>query len=146
MATYEGHCLCRAVRYEIDAPTLFTAHCHCGYCREAHGAAFVTWVGAATERFRLVAGADRLRWYASSPQSERGFCSVCGSTLFFRSTLCPGEVHVTRASLPAEIDREPQLHCFHDQRVPWAGVSDDLPRYDTSDPGLLKFRAVPPRG
>ena len=146
MAIYEGRCLCGALRYSVVTPTLFVAHCHCRYCREAHGAAFVTWVGAAEERFRLTAGADRLRWHASSPQSERGFCSTCGSTLFFRSTLCPGEVHVTRASLPAQIDREPQLHCFHDQRVPWAGASDSLPCYDSSDPGLAKFRAVPPRG
>jgi hypothetical protein len=142
MATYEGRCLCGQLRYSVGAPTLFCAHCHCRYCREAHGAAFVTWVGAALDRFAITAGEGLLRWYASSEQSERGFCANCGTTLFFRSTLCPGEMHVTRASLPGPIDREPQLHCFHDQRVAWAGATDDLPKYDTCDPGLAKYRAI----
>lgn len=147
MNTYEGRCLCGQLRYAADPPTLFFAHCHCQWCREAHGAAFVSWVGLDERRFRLTAGEPLLRWYTSSPQSRRGFCSHCGTTLFFASTLCPGEIHVTRASLAGEIDREPQLHCFYDQHVAWAAVGDDLPRYDSSAEGLSKYRAVgKPRG
>ena len=47
MKEFEGRCLCGEVRFAIGAPTLFFAHCHCRWCREAHGAAFVSWVGAA---------------------------------------------------------------------------------------------------
>lgn len=144
MAVLTGGCLCGAVRYEAGPPTLFFAHCHCGYCRRAHGAAFVTWVGVAESRFRVTSGEDRLRWHASSPQSRRGFCTNCGTTLFFASTLCPGEVHVTRASCDGPLDREPELHCFWDQRVDWAVVGDPLPRYDSLHQGLAKYRAVPP--
>ena len=32
----------------------------------------------------------------SSQQSRRGFCPTCGTTLFFASTLCPGEMHIAR--------------------------------------------------
>ena len=148
MSSYHGHCLCRQLRYEAEPPTLFFAHCHCQWCREAHGAAFVSWVGVAEARFRITAGGSLLRWYPSSPQSRRGFCSHCGTTLFFASTLCPGEMHVTRASLVGEIDREPQLHCFYDQHVDWATIDDRLPRYDSRAEGLSKYRAVgkPDRG
>lgn len=146
MSAYRGSCLCGALRYEATPPTLFFAHCHCRWCREAHGAAFVSWVGIAADRFRITAGEELLNWYQSTPQSRRGFCSRCGTTMFFASTLCPGEMHVTRTSLPAEIDRAPQLHCFFDQHVAWAEPGDALPRYDTDAPGLDKYRAVPPRG
>lgn len=145
MEAYAGSCLCGGLRYEAEPPTLFFAHCHCGYCREAHGAAFVSWVGLAEERFRVVAGAELLCWYASSEQSRRGFCSRCGTTLFFASSLCPGEMHVTRTSLRGELDRGPQLHCFYDQRVDWAPTEDALPRYGTDAPGLAKFTAITPR-
>lgn len=145
MTTLTGGCLCGKVRYEVDPPTLFFAHCHCDYCRRAHGAAFVTWVGAAESRFRLTAGEDRLRWHASSALSRRGFCGDCGTTLFFVSTLCPGEIHVTRASFDGPVDRAPQLHCFWDQHVDWAPVGDDLPRFDSTHEGLSKYRVVPPR-
>lgn len=145
MTRFEGRCLCGGVRFAVQPPTLFVAHCHCRWCREAHGAAFVTWVGAAEERFTLLEGEGLLRWYRSTAQSRRGFCSRCGTTLFFASDLAPGEVHVTRASLPGDIDREPQLHCFHDQRAGWAAAGDDLPRYGSDAEGLAKYRVVPGR-
>jgi hypothetical protein len=32
--------------------------------------------------FAIVSG-ESLRWYASTPQAQRGFCNQCGSTLFW---------------------------------------------------------------
>ena len=145
MTVHEGSCLCRGIRFAIRAPTLFVVHCHCRWCREAHGAAFVTWVGAAEERFEMREGRELLRWYASTAHSRRGFCSRCGTMLLFASDLAPGEIHVTRASLSGEIDRQPQLHCFYDQRASWAAIGDDLPRYGSDDEALEKYRAVPRR-
>ena len=145
MSAYEGRCLCRGIRFEVRPPTLFVAHCHCRWCREAHGAAYVTWVGAALERFRLLEGAELLEWYRSTPHSRRGFCRRCGTTLFFSSELAAGEMHVTRASLPGDIDRSPQLHCFFDQHAAWASVGDGLPRIDSDAEGLARYRSVPGR-
>lgn len=142
---YTGRCLCGAVTYEAQPPTLFCAHCHCRWCRAAHGAAFVTWVGLSEARFRLTGGGERLRWYRSSEQSRRGFCDACGATLFYASSLCPGEIHVTRASLQGEIDRDPQVHCFYDQQAAWFTPGDDLPRFDSDADALAKFRAVSSR-
>lgn len=142
MSDFAGRCLCGAVGFSITAPTLFFAHCHCDYCREAHGAAFVSWVGAAEERFRLLPGSREPRWYQSSQQSRRGFCENCGTTLFFASTLCPGEMHVTRASIPGPIDREPQCHVFYDQHAAWIDDGDRLPRYTSEEPGLRKYKSV----
>jgi hypothetical protein len=139
----EGGCLCGAVRFAITPPTLFFAHCHCRWCREAHGAAFVSWVGVAEERLRILPGSVRTSWYQSSPHSRRGFCPTCGTTLFFASTICAGEVHVARAAIRSPMDRGPQCHVFHDQRVEWVELGDSLPRYDTDDPALAKFRAAP---
>jgi hypothetical protein len=142
MSDFEGRCLCGAVRFAVTPPTLFFAHCHCQYCREAHGAAFVSWVGAAAERFRYLPGSAEPRWYQSSQQSRRGFCGTCGSTLFFASTLCPGEIHVARPAIQGPIDREAQCHIFYDQHAGWFDVGDALPRYSSEEPGLAKFKAV----
>lgn len=35
------------------------------------------------ENFKLTSDAG-LKWYRSSPTAERAFCSICGSTLFWR--------------------------------------------------------------
>jgi hypothetical protein len=142
VAEINGQCLCGAVRFALVPPTLFFAHCHCQWCREAHGAAFVSWVGAALERFRLLPGSAEPHWYQSSAQSRRGFCADCGTTLFFASALCPGEMHVVRTAIAGPIDRAPDCHVFYDQRVDWVEPGDALPRYTADHPGLAKYRAV----
>ena len=142
MSDFAGQCLCASVKFSITPPTLFFAHCHCHYCREAHGAAFVSWVGAASARFRYLPGSSEPRWYQSSEQSRRGFCDRCGTTLFFASTLCPDEMHVTRTSIQGPIDREPQCHVFFDQHAAWIELGDALPRYASDEPGLEKYKAV----
>lgn len=95
-------------------------------CRQAHGAAFVTWVGVDADSFRLTAGAEKLAHYQSSTEATRSFCRRCGSTLLFESSRWPGEVHVARACIPGEIDREPAAHVFFDHRAPWVQVADEL--------------------
>lgn len=127
-ALVPGGCLCGAVAFECALPTKWVAHCHCSLCRRAHGAAFVTWAGFPEAQFRVTAGADALRWFRSTPEAERGFCSHCGSTLFFRSSRWPGEMHVTVANLHAPLDRAPQAHVYWDAHVDWYVPADTLPK------------------
>lgn len=141
-AEYVGECQCGDVRFAVVPPTLFCAHCHCEFCRRAHGAAFVTWFGVPEERFRFLAGEEKVTWYASSKQGRRGFCSRCGSTLFFRSSLAPGEVHIALANMRGDIDRRPELHVFFDARVDWVALADDLPRLDADNELLANYKKV----
>jgi hypothetical protein len=138
-----GGCLCGAVRFAATLPSLFCCHCHCAWCRRAHGAAFVTWFGVPAEAFALESGSEALRWYVSSQKSERGFCSRCGTTLFFKSSLAPGEVHVALACADDPIDREPTVHVFYEAHVPWLPIGDELPKVDREHPALAKYQALP---
>lgn len=115
----QGECSCGGVRFSVDFPTLWCAHCHCGMCRRAHGAGFVTWVGVAQERFHLLAGDALLRRYHSSPEATRSFCGRCGSPMFFESTRWPGEVHVALAHFTSPLDREPDKNAFAADRAHW---------------------------
>ena len=97
-----GRCLCGAVKFSFPFPTKWVAHCHCTMCRRAHGAAFVTWVGAPAEACTIADPENLLRWYRSSPEAERGFCSRCGGSLFFRSEQ-HAELHIARANFAGRI-------------------------------------------
>jgi hypothetical protein len=124
----EGACLCEAVRFQIELPTLLCAHCHCSMCRRAHGAGYVTWITVPTERFKLRTGADRLVRYRSSEHGTRSFCGSCGSTLLFASTHRPEVIDIVLANMRGAIDRAPEFHAFFDDRVEWVCVADGLPR------------------
>lgn len=140
-----GGCLCRAVRFEADGPSLFCVHCHCRWCRAAHGAAFVTWLGVREDGFRVVRGADEVRWFTSSKHGRRGFCRLCGTTMLYVSGLTPAEVHLARGTVDDPVDRDPQGHVFVDHAVRWVRFEDDLPRLTSHDPRLETYRQVPDR-
>ena len=124
----EGACLCGSVRYELTMPSKFCAHCHCGNCRRAHGAAFVTYAGFTREQVEI-SGTDDLVRYETDTGATRSFCRRCGSTLFYEGPRWPGEVHVVRANVQGPIDRAPSAHYYVDHAADWWEITDPLPRY-----------------
>lgn len=130
MNPVHGRCLCGDLQFTAHLPSIWVAHCHCTMCQRNAGAAFVTWVGLEETRCRIDDAQGRLHWYHSSDRGERGFCSHCGSTLFFRSSRWPGELHVTLANFTEPVDRAPQAHVFWDSHVDWVQLDDrdGLPR------------------
>ena len=125
----QGGCLCGAVRFEARAPSRFCAHCHCGTCRRAHGAAFVTWLGLPTSGLTMLAGGDVLTRYRTETEATRSFCGRCGSTVFYEGPRWPGEVHVAMGCLDGVLDREPSAHAYVDHAAAWWRIDDDLPQY-----------------
>lgn len=128
MTTAHGHCLCGAVRFCAELPIKWIVHCHCTRCQHAHGAAFVTWVGLDATQVQIEDTQHALRWFRT-PQyaSQRGFCSHCGSPMFFQSEHEAGELHIARALFSTELDQQPQAHVHHDTRVDWVTIDSDLP-------------------
>ncbi len=132
-----GQCLCGALGFSLEWPSLWVAHCHCTMCQRAHGAAYVTWIGMAEDRVRIDDAQSQLRWYASSPGAERGFCARCGSSLFFRSARWAGELHIARANLDGDTDRPPSMHVSWEMHAGWSSVDihDGLTRKSGVDLG-----------
>jgi len=76
----KGSCLCGAV--SITAPDHDqVSACHCGMCRRwGGGPALAVHCGPDIE----IEGAGNISTYQSSDWAERGFCSRCGTHLFYR--------------------------------------------------------------
>ena len=77
-----GGCLCGAVRYEVRGPLRAVVMCHCTQCRRMTGHIMAA-TAARHKDFRLLSE-EGLRWYTSSEEARRGFCMLCGSTLFWQ--------------------------------------------------------------
>jgi len=72
--------LCGAVTFAADDVEAGLHVCHCSMCRRwAGGPTFST--GATGVAFR---GEENIQRYSSSAWAERGFCKLCGSSLFYR--------------------------------------------------------------
>ena len=124
----EGGCLCGAVRFRIGLPVQFCIHCHCSMCRRAHGAGYVTWIGVATETFRIIRGEDLLARHKSSTHGRRSFCSQCGSSMLCESSQHPKTIDVTLANVDGPVGCPPAAHAYFDNRAEWISADDGLPR------------------
>jgi hypothetical protein len=82
MTTHTGSCLCGAVAYEVSGELRNAVGCHCGQCRKTTGH-YLAATAAKHDCFRLTCE-DGLAWYRSSATAKRGFCRICGSTLFWQ--------------------------------------------------------------
>jgi hypothetical protein len=78
-----GGCLCGAITYQLNGPLRPVVACHCVQCRKTSGHyVAATQIEAKNADIR----GEALNWYRSSGEAERGFCSICGSNLFWRRT------------------------------------------------------------
>jgi ADP-ribosyl-[dinitrogen reductase] hydrolase len=113
-----GSCLCGTVRYEADQLDAPIVHCHCATCRKAHAAAFNSSAGVERRHFRWTAGEDKLTRYASSPDKNRWFCSLCGSQMIAEF---PAKSHVLLrvATLDDDPGVRPTAHIWTSEHAPW---------------------------
>lgn len=118
--------MCQAVRYTVPGPPATVCVCHCSLCRRSVGAPAVVW---ATFGREALAVEGTVSWFQSSEHARRGFCGVCGTSLFFVTERQPHEVDVTVASLDQADRVAPKYHVWTPNKLAWEALADNLPRY-----------------
>jgi hypothetical protein len=79
MGQMTGRCLCGAVKFAAAKVETDFETCHCGMCRRWAGSPLFAAVADGVE----FEGEEHLKTYDSSAWASRGFCSRCGSSLFY---------------------------------------------------------------
>ncbi len=79
-----GSCLCGAVTFTVTSEIDHAGACHCSMCRKFSGGMYI---GIAIPPDGITfEGAENITKFTSSEWAERGFCSTCGSSVFYRVT------------------------------------------------------------
>ena len=126
MANATGGCLCGAVRYEISGTMRKVVYCHCEQCRKTSGH-FVAATAVDHDQLRFVEGSG-LAWYKSSDIADRGFCNLCGSSLFWR----PGHgkyMAVMAGALDTPTRLASREHIHVADASDYYDIADGLPQY-----------------
>ncbi|ENW95720.1 GFA family protein [Acinetobacter sp. NIPH 298] len=78
-----GQCVCGETTFEVELKNHNVHVCHCSICRrQTSGVIMTIDVEQGSLKFLKQ---DHLSVYNSSAWGERGFCNVCGTTLFWRT-------------------------------------------------------------
>ena len=122
---YKGQCLCGAVRYQVEGPLDDPHACHCGMCRRQSGH-FVAGVAASRADFSMT-GESSLTWYQSSSFARRGFCSACGSMLFWDDG--SPRIGINMGSLDQPTGLKLERHIFVEDKADYYQLTDGLPQF-----------------
>ena len=92
-----GSCMCGGVSYTTVGPLRDVYNCHCERCRRFTGHHMAaTAASPSSVRFDTN---ESLSWYSAAEGVEYGFCSRCGSSLFWRAAANPENLSITAGSL-----------------------------------------------
>jgi hypothetical protein len=134
MGKLDGRCLCGAITYSSDAEPAFTAICHCKDCQRQSGTAFSIVVGVPRDQLEVegdlssysTTGEDHGR------ETERQFCSACGSPILSMSPGLPGVAVLKAGTLDDTSWLEPQLEVWGRSAQPWVEQVESRPRLERS--------------
>lgn len=122
-----GGCYCGRVRYRARHVSPEVTECHCSQCRKQSGHRYAS-TGAKTSDIEIE-GAGGLTWFRASPAAERGFCTTCGSLLFWRRS----DEDYT-CILAASLDEPSRLHMakhvFVESKGDYYEITDGLPQFE----------------
>jgi hypothetical protein len=131
----EGGCACRAIRYELTNSPLIVHACHCRDCQRLTGGPFVInlWIerefvasgSAVPKSFRLAGGSGKLH--------DVFFCGDCGTTLWSRYDIVPGDALFVRAgTLDNPEAVVPDVHIYTRSKLPWLQLPPGVRVFDSS--------------
>jgi len=75
-------CLCNGIKLKSKGKFRHVKNCHCLQCMKTHGN-FASYTST-LERDIIFLSKKTLKWYKSSKNAKRGFCSKCGASVFFK--------------------------------------------------------------
>jgi len=128
-----GRCLCGQVTYSIDADPVAQAVCHCTDCQRQSGAPFSVIV--AVPRAALKVEGSTLASVATTGEdhggeTQRSFCSGCGSPIFSVATPYPDLAFIKAGSLDDASWLQPAVEVWTRSAQPWSPHFEETARME----------------
>lgn len=131
---HRGGCLCGAVSFEIRGALRQALVCHCRMCQQTHGVP-AAYTAAAQSALHLT-DTRGLKWYSSSPVARRGFCGVCGASLFWER-IGADTISIACGSLEPPSGVKIVGHIFMSGKGDYYEVTDGLPQREQGSGGQI---------
>lgn len=130
---HKGSCLCGAVRFSASGRLRGVIYCHCSQCRKQSGHYYAATNVAVDDL--AVEGGEKITWYEASTFAKRGFCSVCGSALFWKHNEAD-EISVMAGAFEQPSGLEAEAHIFVADKGDYYTIDDGLPQFERSTPDI----------
>ncbi|MGI9622613.1 MAG: GFA family protein [Acidimicrobiales bacterium] len=136
----DGRCACGSITYRATGSLRPVINCHCDRCRHWTGHHMAA-SSADSDAITVDDPDGLLRWWVpdEEPAVAYGFCSRCGSGLFWRSTDRPGTVSITAGSLDTPTGLRTAHALFVDEASDYHDLDESLPSHPGDSGGGVKL-------
>lgn len=125
-----GECLCGSVQFEINGELRDVVNCHCSKCRKFHGN-FGAYSSTEFKNLKITIEGG-LKWYASTKDETenvyRGFCSECGSSLFWHPR-DQNNIAIAAGALSEPTNLKTIGHIWCSQQPDFYDITSNLPKF-----------------
>lgn len=121
---HQGSCLCGAIRFQIRGELSAPMACHCIQCRKHSG-----HFEASTDIPRTnlaIEGEHHISWYPIE-SVRRGFCSTCGSSLFW-DPIDKDWTSVAMGAFDTPTNTKLKMHIYVSNKGDYYEIADGLPK------------------
>jgi hypothetical protein len=116
-----GKCLCGSIELEVELSNAEMAACHCSMCRTWSGGPMLAVDCGSSLK---ITDESSLTRYQSSEWAERGFCSNCGTHLFYY--LIPNnQYHIPAGLLDIQSSYDFSHQIFIDEKPDYYSFSNE---------------------
>lgn len=122
-----GSCLCGRVRFAVTGDLGPNDACHCVQCRKHSGHYFVSTDVARAAL--AITGEENVTWYRSSAKVRRGFCSSCGSSLFW-DPVEKDRIGIAMGAFDTPTSAKLEKHIFVAEKGDYYEITDGLPQHE----------------
>tara|TARA_B100000378_G_scaffold190999_1_gene155254 strand:+ start:16 stop:426 length:411 start_codon:yes stop_codon:yes gene_type:complete len=120
-------CLCGSIKLKTKGKLRHVINCHCSQCMKTHGN-YGSYTAIMEKDIEFISKKN-LKWFSSSKNAKRGFCSKCGASIFYK------HLRSETISISAGIFQNPtklktQLNIFTKGKLDYYKLDTRIPKFE----------------
>ncbi len=127
----KGSCQCGEVTYELLAPPLMVAACHCKECQKLSTSAFSITAMVNTDSVKFKG--EMKDWSRNSDSgniSAAKFCPSCGNRIYHFNPNEPDKIKLKPSNLSDTRIINPTVHVWVSEKQDWFQIPDGVKTFD----------------
>ena len=123
----KGKCLCGGIKFSTKGFHRHISNCHCIQCMKTHGNfAAYTRVDDSNLKFH---SKKTLKWFKSSKRAQRGFCSRCGASIFFKVNKSK-TISISAGMFDKSLKVKTNKNIFVKNRLKYYKLDQSIPKFN----------------
>ena len=123
----KGKCLCGGIKFSTRGFHREVSNCHCIQCMKTHGN-FAAYTRVDDNCLKFLSK-KTLKWFKSSKRAQRGFCSRCCASIFFKVNKSK-TISISAGMFDKSFNLKTNKNIFVKNRLKYYKIDQSIPKFN----------------